>query len=225
MRFLTVFFFYFLINFTYSQSFSFHGGYGLGRHWGTHFSAKCDIINTQKITFALNYTMVKTLDNRAWSNDVVSLHKINRNDKTLFEFSEFERGIGLQKNAKDPRPTNISHRFSFYTGYKLFRSNDFHLNVYLGPHFFIDRTILDNVTTQTPGIIVKNGDDRIELHYSDFQIYRSWDLGIGSRVEVEYNLFKNVSLGLSSQMFFDVLQEGIDLIVGGGISYHFNPSK
>jgi len=211
--------------YAHGQSFSFHGGYRPNNLIGTHFSVKADVYSTKKWTFATTYTLVKYQDWPANLDSKVGFHIQNDNDQTIIPFPELKRGYAFQNQERDRRPRNLYHRFSLFAGYKFLNNKHFITNLYFGPHLSLNRTILSNVTSENAPVILNEGDDEKIFSYTDYQIYRSWDVGVGSRLEAEYKLFQNVSIGLSSQMFFDVLQEGIDLVVGGGITYHFTPSK
>lgn len=150
---------------------------------------------------------------------------MNKRDKTLFNLPELRRGYIIQSGDRDFRPRDLWHRLSFFAGYKFIDSKNISTNLYLGPHLSLGRSILDNVSDEDAPMILFEGEELQMLPYNDFQILRSWDVGMGARLEAEYKLFQNVSIGFSSQMFFDFLQEGIDLIVGGGITYHFSSPK
>lgn len=223
-----LFIFLFFINVDlHSQSFSFHGGYRPNNLKGTHFSAKVNVYKYKKWTFATSVTFVKYQTFLSGPDRVngIGLHVEQKGDKTFINFPQLNRGYIIQSMETDFRPMDLNHRFSLFGGYTFVDNSNFLVNMYFGPHISLSRLILDNLTKDRVILIrEENGQEEI-LPYNDYQIYRSWDAGIGTRVEAEYKVFQNVSIGLSSQMFFDVLQEGIDLVVGGGVSYHFNPSK
>lgn len=220
-----ILFYLIFINFIVGQSFSFHGGYGLGRHWGTNFSVKADIVKKPKWMYSVCYSLVKQVDNRAHPRAFVGFHIVNQRDKTFKDFPELDRGVAIQSADRDPRPSILSNRFSLLTGYKSLDTKGFLCHIYFGPHFLMDRTILDNVFQEFTTIIENPGEQEKILPYQDWQIYRSWDIGLTSRLEIEYKLFQNVSVGMSSQIAFDILQEGISLVGGVGVTFHFSDIK
>lgn len=208
-----------------AQSFSFHGGFKPDFSPGSHFSIKCDIRQNGRWKLAVNYALVKFTYTYAKPNVGIGLHLENKRDQTIIDFPELDRGYVIQKKEIDLRPREIYHHFSIFIGYNLLNSDDFISNIYLGPHFSLNRDIDYDLSSEIATITINDGDEPKNIYYNDYAIYRSWDLGIGSRIELEYKLFQNVSIGLSSQMFFDILEEGIDLILGGGMTYHFSPSS
>jgi len=214
-----------IVNEAKSQSFSFHGGYSPLYAIGTHYSAKADIVNGKKWVYAINYSLIKYTSFDGSISERVGLHQVNENDKALIDFPEFNRGYPSQDQEQDRRPDNLVHRFSLFGGYKLLNNKDFIVKIYSGPHFTMDRTILSNLTADISQITLNEGDSPQPIRYNDFQVLRSWDVGIGGRAEAEYKLFQNVSIGVSSQMFFDLLQGFCALVFSGGITYHFSQSN
>lgn len=209
-----------------AQSFTFHGGVSPNNLKGTHLSFKADVLQKKKWLYTVNYSLVKYVDSYAHPNiSQPGFHIENKRDRTFIDLPELDRGMSIQYNERDFRPSFLNHRFSLFLGYEVISNSNFSVKGYLGPHFSVQREILYYISYNFTPVEVNEGDETIILPYHDFQIYRYWDIGPGARVDADYWVFQNVSLGLSSQMYFDLLGEGIDLIVGGGITYKFNSSK
>ena len=206
-----------------SQSFTFHGGIKPNNLLGTHLSVKGDLIKKQKWIYSINYSFVKYKDMFSIPRNLQpNFHIENERDQTFIYFPELRRGNIIQMNERDFRPRDLIHRFSLFAGYELFNAKDFTAKAFLGPHYSSRRTIMYYNAYNFAEVIVNKGDEIKVIPYHDFQIFRTWDIGLGGRIDAEYKVFKNVFLGISGQMYFDVIGEGIDLIVGGGLSYHFN---
>jgi hypothetical protein len=205
------------------QSFTFHGGIKPNNLLGTHFSAKADVIEKHKWLYSINYSFVKYKDMFSHPRNLQpNFHIENKRDQTIFPFQQLRRGTIIQVNERDFRPRDLIHRFSLFMGYKFIDSPDFTVKVFCGPHYSTARNILYYIAYNDAEVIVNQGDVTRTIPYHDFQVFRTWDIGIGGRMDAEYKVFKNVHIGLSGQMFFDAMGESIDLILGGGISYHFN---
>ena len=207
---------------SHSQSFTFHGGVRPNNLLGSHFSVKVDLIKRDRSFLALNMSLVKYMDSFA-NPDIMqpNFHIENTRDVTFMDLPKLNRGYAIQKNEIDFRPRDLIHRFSIFYGYDFLPSTTFVARVYMGPHLSLSRSILYWTAKGFTPVIVNEGDSPMILPFHDFQIYRSWDIGLGSRVDIGYKILGNVDVGLSSQIFFDMIQEGIDLIIGGGITYHF----
>lgn len=216
---------FFAISDVSGQSFSFHGGFSPLYTIGTHFSVKADIVNSNKWVYAINYSLLKYTSVNISISKRVGLHQVNETDKTLIDFLEFNRGYPIQDQEVDKRPENLVHRLSLFGGYKLVDNKDFIVKIYGGPHFTMDRTILSNLTADISQITINEGDNPQPIRYTDFQVYRSWDVGFGGRAEAEYKLFQNVSIGVSSQMYYDLLLGFKALVFSGGVTYHFSQTN
>lgn len=204
---------------SFAQTFTFHGGVRPNNLYGSHLSVNAEIIKHKKFTYTLNYAFVKyTIHHFNNPNLQPRFHIVNAGDKTIYDFPQLDRGYPIQKDISDFRPRDMNHRFSIFVGYSFIDSKYFTVNLQAGPHFSIQRTILDHVTWDHAETIINEGNDIVILPYLDFQIYRHWDIGIGSRLDIKYNILDNLAIGTSSQIYFDMIGEGIDLIVGAGIS-------
>lgn len=209
-----------------AQAVTFHGGVRPNNLKGTHWSLKVDVIQKRKWLYTANYSLVKYTSSYARNNvSQPGFHIENKRDRTFIDLPKLDRGTSIQYNELDFRPSFLNHRFSLFLGYEVISNSNFSLKGYLGPHFSVQREILYFISYNFAEVKVNEGDETIILPYHDFQIYRYWDIGPGARVDADYLVFQNVSLGVSSQMYFDLLGEGIDLIVGGGVTYKFNSSK
>lgn len=220
--FIQIGFILFIYQGVYCQSFTFHGGIKPNNLLGSHFSVKADLIKKKKSSFSISYSLVKYVDSYAKPNiNQPNFHIENKRDITFIPFSELKRGLPLQYNDRDFRPSSLNHRFSFLYGYKILSSNSLFINVYLGPHISFDRTIMYYIAYDFANVIVNEGDTVKVLPYHDYQIYRFWDIGFGARLDVSYKVFQNVDLGISGQIYNDMIGGTIDLIIGGGLTYHF----
>ncbi len=221
---ISIFIFSVFIQFNiFSQVISFNGGFKPNNLKGSHFGAKIDVFQKKKWSIGINYNLVKYTDIFAQPNITQpNLHIENTKDKTFIKFKELKRGVPIQFNDRDFRPRSLYHRFSLFVGYNIVNNNNFRVAIYGGPHFSILRDILYyNLKNPTP-ITINQGDTPIDLPYHDFQIFNEWDIGPGVRLDLEYKVFQNISFGVNSLMFMDVIGEGIDLMVGGVLSYNFN---
>lgn len=207
----------------FSQIISFNGGFKPNNLKGTHFGAKADIFQKGKWLFGINYNMVNYKDIFSRLNIIQpNLHIENKRDETFIDLPDLKRGIPLQFNEVDYRPRDLSHRFSIFVGCQIVENRNFRIVLYGGPHLSLNRSVLYSIIKIHAPIVVNEGDELIYLPYHDFQVYRFWDIGIGSRIDVEYKILQNISIGINSQMFFDAIGEGIDLMVGGVVTYNFN---
>lgn len=206
----------------FSQSFTFHGGIKPNNLKGSHFSVKANLLQKNKSSFSFNYSLVKYTDSYAKPNIIQpNFHIENKRDITFINFPELNRGIAVQNNDRDFRPSSLNHRISLFYGYEIPATKSLILNGYLGPHASLCRMIQYYISYDFANVIINEGDSVKVLPYHDYQIYRYWDLGIGARMDVSYKVFQNVDLGISSQIYFDMIGEAIDLILGGGLTYHF----
>jgi hypothetical protein len=214
--------FFLVANYSIGQCFTFHGGFKPNNLKGSHLSVKSDIFKRKSFIYSVNYSLVKYTDSYAIPNNKQpNFHIENKRDKTIFDFPELQRGFPIQINERDFRPSSLNHRFSLFIGYEFLKNKSFLLEFYLGPHFGISRTIQYYIAYDFAEVVVNEGDDIKILPYHDYQIYRFWDLGLGARIDIGYKLFKNVKIGMSGQIFNDMIGEAIDLVIGGGISYSF----
>lgn len=206
----------------FSQSFTFHGGIKPNNLLGSHLSVKADLINKNKSKFSVNYSLVKYVDSYAKPNiNQPNFHIENKRDITFISFPELNRGFVLQNKERDLRPFSLNHRFNFFYGYELLSTKSFLIHGYFGPHVSLSRTIQYYIAYDFANVIVNEGESSRILPYHDYQIYRFWDIGLGLRIDVSYKIFENVDLGLSSQIYNDMIGGAIDLIIGGGLTYHF----
>ncbi len=209
----------------YCQSFTFHGGIKPNNLLGSHFSLKADIIKNKKSLFSANYSFVKYVDSYAKPNITQpNFHIENKRDKTLLDFPQLNRGFPVQKNDRDFRPSSLNHRFSLYYGYELLSNKSLLICGSLGPHVSFSRTIQYYIAYDFANVIINEGDVVKVVPYHDYQIYRFWDIGIGARIDISYKVFENVDLGISGQIYNDMIGGAIDLIIGGGLTYHFTNS-
>jgi len=206
----------------YCQSFTFQGGIKPNNLLGTHFSVKADVLKKGKWIYSLNYSLVKYKDSFAKpGNKQPNFHIENERDQTFIPFPGLDRGFPIQKEDRDFRPRDLFHRFSVFLGRELYDDNNFSVKVFLGPNLSLDRNILYYIAYDFTEVTINEGDEVQIIPYHDLQIYRDWDIGIGGRVDLEYKVFKNVYIGVGSQMYFDLIGEKIDLIVGGGLTFNF----
>lgn len=225
IKFILIIFIILLYHKNYCQSFTFHGGIKPNNLKGSHFSVKSEIVKKKKSMFTINYSLVKYVDSYAKPNIIQpNFHIENLKDKTFIEFSKLKRGFPLQKKDRDFRPSSLNHRFSFFYGYELFTTKSFLFQGYLGPHVSFNRTIQYYIAYDFANVIVNEGDVVKVLPYHDYQIYRFWDIGLGARIDVGYKVFENVHLGLSGQLYNDMIGGAIDLTIGGGLTYYFTNS-
>lgn len=207
---------------SYCQSFTFHGGFRPNNLQGSHLSVKANLLKKNKSIFSVNYSLVKYVDSYAKPNIVQpNFHIENKRDVTFVSLPELKRGLPIQKNNRDFRPSSLNHRFGLFYGYEVYDNKSFSVCGYLGPHASFSRTIQYYIAYDFANVIVNEGEEIKVLPYHDYQIYRFWDIGLGARIDLSYKAFENVHLGLSSQLYSDVIGGAIDLIVGGGLTYQF----
>ena len=207
----------------FSQVISFNGGFSPNNLKGSHFGAKIDIFQKKKWTIGINYNLVKYTDIFSLPDiNQPNLHIENTRDETFIDVPKLKRGTPIQFKERDFRPRDLFHRFSIFAGYYIMNNRDYRIAVYGGPHFSLNRSILYSIIKNSTQIIINEGDKPVELPYHDFQLFRNWDIGTGIRFDMEYKLFQNISFGINSQMFMDVIDEGIDFMIGGVLTYNFN---
>lgn len=216
--------FLFLINFNINcQTISISVGNRPNNLRGSHFSSKIDIYQRDKWLFGINYSFIRYTDSYAKPNQINPLlHRENKRDETLINFPELNRGYSIQSMERDFRPRDLIHRISLLSGFEIINNKNFKINTYAGPHYSFIREIYYYIAYDFAPITINEGDEPILIQYHDFQIYRSWDIGIGVRNEVDYKLFNNLYVGMNGQLYLNILTESLDLIVGGGITYNFN---
>ena len=208
------------------QTFTFHSGIRPNNLKGGHFSMKADILKKKRWIYTINYSLVKYIDSYAQPNiKQPNFHIENKRDHTFINFPELDRGKVIQISERDFRPSSLNHRFSLFLGFDLFISKKISSEIYIGPHFGLSRTIQYYIAYNVAEVIVNEGDNIQVLPYHDYQVYRFWDLGLGARTDFGYKIFRNVELGLSGQIYNDVIGGSLDLIIGGGITYNFNEFK
>ena len=208
---------------SFAQTFTFHGGIRPNNLVGRHLSVNAEIIKHKKFTYAINYAFVKYIDDfTSFEVKQPRYHIENVGDRTFIDFPQLNRGYPIQKNITDFRPRDIIHTFSIFVGYSFIDSKYFAVNLQAGPHFSMRRNILYNVAWDHAETIINEGDEITIIPFHDYQIYRYWDIGMGSRLDLKYKIMKNLAIGTSGQIYFDLIGESIDLIVGAGISLNFN---
>lgn len=207
----------------HSQIISISGGIRPNNLRGSHFGAKIEYPVKKRWSLALNYQMVKYSDIFALPSFTgTGFHKEYKQDKTIIPFKELNRGIPIQFRKLDWRPAIFNHSFSFMLGYSIMDNRNFRISIYLGPHLSFDRDYYHSFSVNPATLIITENSEPVSLPYFDYEIFRSWDIGPGVKVEVEYKLFENVAIGAMGIIQMDVISEGIDLSVGGILSYYFN---
>ncbi|MCO6460864.1 MAG: hypothetical protein J5I59_05635 [Saprospiraceae bacterium] len=210
-------------NYLNGQAFSMNGGIRPNNLLGSHIGFMVKMNVRKKVSLGLDYRLVKYVDNFYDNKNEPEpgFHKEYVKDKTFIDFPELDRGYVFGDDSEDWRIRDLYHSFSLYVGYDFFRNKHFLVSGYLGPHISFSRTT--NYYHYVPAARVKitKESEELELPYFDYSVARIWDVGIGSRVDAEYFLFKNLSAGIHASFTMDVLIEGIDFVYGGVITFHF----
>lgn len=211
---------------SHGQSFTFHGGVRPNNLEGTNFSVRADILAKNRWIYGVNLSLVKYVDSYALSNlPQPNFHIENERDQTIIEFPQLERGFSRQKNERDFRPSSLNHRLSLFVGYRCPISQLLSLSVFAGPHFSVSRTIQHHLSYKFAEVIINPGEEIQILPYHDYQVFRNWDVGPGVRLDLDYSIFQNLKLGVSSQLMGDVVGGAIDLFVGAGVTLDIATNK
>jgi len=209
----------------YSQLIGINGGIMPNGLKGTHFGSRIEFPLKDKFNISLNYNLVKYTDFFAVFGNFNLLHKEYKNDQTLIPYKEFDRGIPIQSTDQDFRPSDLNHSFAILFGYQLINNKHLSSSIKIGPHISFYRTYYHSFTVGSATIQFTENSEVIPLSYYDYEIFRSWDIGPTGRIDIEYKLFENVSIGLMSIMYMDIIGEGIDLCAGLSLNFNFSNSK
>jgi hypothetical protein len=192
---------------------------------GTHFGSRFELPLFKKINISLNYQLVKYTDIFAEPSRNLILHKEYKNDLPLILYKEFERGIPIKVMDIDFRPKILNHSYSILFGYQIFTNSSLSSSIKIGPHISFGRYYNHSFSVNPATIQFTQGSDQIVFQYYDYEIFRSWDLGPTGRIDIEYKIFENISIGLMSIMYMDIIDEGVDLCGGISLSFNFSESK
>ena len=207
----------------YGQTFSFQAGVRPNNLKGSFLTAELEVVKLKRINFSVLYNFLKYTDSFANINpSQPTFHLENTRDRLFIEVPSLHRGIPIQFNEIDLKPRDLIHRIGLYAGYDVVNNRNFYLKVGCGLHYSQVRKILWYYSYEFATVEISQGDDPIVVPYNDYQVYNRWDIGGGILLRGEYKIFKNVSIGINSSIFFDVIAGGIDLVNGIGITYHFN---
>lgn len=209
----------------YSQIIGINGGIMPNGLKGTHWGARIELPLKNKFNISLNYNLVKYTDFFSVFGNFNLLHKEYKNDQTLIPYKEFDRGNPIQSTDNDFRPRDLNHCFALLLGYQLINNKHLYSSVKIGPHISFYRTYYHAYTVGSATIQFTENSDPVPLSYYDYEIFRSWDIGPTGRIDLEYKLFDNVSIGLMSIMYMDIIGEGIDLCAGLSLNFNFSNSK
>lgn len=210
-------------NYLTSQVIGLNGGISPNGLKGTHFGSRIEFPLYKKFNISLNYQLVKYTDFYAEPSRDGILHKEYKNDILLIPYKEFNRGIPIQIKDFDFRPKTLNHSFAILLGYQIFGYQNLSFLIKIGPHISFERHYNHSFSVNPATIKFTENSTQIQFPYYDYEIFRSWDIGPTGRLDFEYKLFENVSIGLMSIMYMDIISEGVDLC--GGLSINFNFSN
>ena len=204
------------------QSFSLSGGIKPNNLEGKHIAFLIKKNIKRKFSLSVEYRMVKYVDNFFDNKNEPEpgFHKEYKNDKTFISFQELNRGYVFKDNSEEFRAKDFNHSFSTYAGYDFLKNKNFILTAMIGPHISFSRYVTYYYNSNA--IVQINFDSEIlNVPYFDYAITRTWDLGLGTRIDAQYLLFKNLSVGINSSIKMDFFAESIDLVYGALLSIHF----
>lgn len=206
-----------------SQSFTMSGGIRPNNLKGSHLEFFIKDKIGRNFSLGIEYRMVKYDDKFFISTDANALgfHKRFKNNKTIIDFPELERGYVFGDDSDDWRARNFNHSFSCYFGCNLFKKSDFLLSVYAGTHISFQRWIVVGYHNDFARVKIQETSPEWVLDFIDYEVSRTWDIGAGSRLDLEYFIFKNVSIGLNASVQMDFIAESIDFVYGGLASFYF----
>lgn len=211
---------YFSTN-SFCQSFTFHAGVD-PTTLTTNFTFKADVVKRGRWLVTGNYTFSKLVT--SFDNPNITqpqFHIENKGDITFIDLKELKRGYPLQFKNIDNKPSELHHTFGLLFGYSFLQSRDFHAAIYAGPHLSLSRQILWYNAYDFAKVTVNEREAARTISYHDYQVFRKWDFGGGTRLDLEYYLFENLAIGVSGNYYIDINQGGYILLFGGGITYNF----
>lgn len=221
---LKIYFFCVLSTTVMAQSVSIGGGYRPNRAPGNHFNASVEQQWRGRFVFAAHYQMIKYTDFfQNARRPQPSLHKEYKEDETILPFPELDRGVHLQRGDPEFRPRDFYHHFGLLVGYQVLEWRDFNLVAFGGPHFSLNRSYYYNweVPITIASYYRPDTGEEVPVQYHDYQIYRTWDLGLTARADLRYALFENLAVGVHYIWSADLLGGGWDLAWGGTVAFNF----